>query len=150
MSLESAHLAYELSRRQQLVAHLGTWLCYWPGALMLVAVAATAVILAVLTSPWFLLMLLLPPINNNLPRLIAGFVKPLVSGVQRMDVIIEEDRIGFLLGRDRLWLPLDEIVRIERFGDVWAILGSDAGIDIPVSAVDEKYVTHMRARMTCR
>jgi hypothetical protein len=62
-----------------------------------------------------------------------------------MDVAIEEDRIGYLIGQDRLWVPLQEIVRVERFGDVWAIVSAAANVYIPVSAVDEKYIAHMRA-----
>jgi hypothetical protein len=144
MSLDPIHLSYELSRRQRLVAHLGTWLCYWPALLMMVGVAIV-VTLAVRKSPWFLVILLLPPMMNNVPRFIAGCVSPLFSGRLHMDLVIEKDRIGYRFGQDRQWLPLEEIVRIERFGDVWVIVSSGPAIDIPVSAVDEKYIAHMRA-----
>ena len=145
MSLDPVHVSYELSRRQRLVAHLGMWLCYWPGLLMMLVVPAIVVTLAVLKSPWFLLMLLLPPLMNNLPRFVAGLASALLLGSQRMDVVIEEDRIGDLFGQDRQWLPLEEIVRVERFGDVWVIVSHSSVIDIAVSAVDEKYIAHMRA-----
>ena len=112
---------------------------------MMVAVPAIVIALALLKSPWFLVILFLPPMMNNLPRFVAGFVNPLLLGSQHMDVVIEEHRIGYLFGQDRQWLPLEEIVRVERFGDVWAILSSGAVIDIPVSAVDEKYIAHIRA-----
>ena len=145
MSPDPVHISYELSRRQRLVAHLGTWLCYWPGLLLMLAVPAIVVTLAVLKSPWFLLLLLLHPLLNNLPRFVAGLLTPLLFGPERMDVAIEEDRIGYLIGQDRLWLPLQEIVRMERFGDVWAIVSTAANIYIPVSAVEEKHIAHMRA-----
>lgn len=145
MSLDPVHLAYELSRRQRLVAHLGTWLGNWPGLLVMLAVPAVVVILAVLKSRWFLMILLLPPMFNNLPRFVAGLVNSLLLGSQRMDIVIEQQRIGYLFGQDRKWLPLEEIIRVERFADVWVILSSDAVIDIPISVVDETYIAHVRA-----
>ena len=145
MSPEPVHISYELSRRQRLVAHLGTWLCYWSGLFLMLAVPAIVVTLAVLKSPWFLALLLLPPLLNNLPRFLAGLLTHVLFGPERMDVAIEEDRIGYLIGQDRLWLPLHEIVRVERFGDVWTIVSTAANIYIPVSAVDEKYIAHIRA-----
>ena len=145
VSPEPVHISYGLSRRQRLVAHLGTWLCYWPGLFLMLAVPAIVVTLAVLKSPWFLALLLLPPLLNNLPRFVAGLLTPLLFGPERMDVAIEEDRIGYLIGQDRLWLPLQEIVRVGRFGDVWAIVNTAANIYIPVSAVDEKHIAHIRA-----
>jgi len=145
MSPEPVHISYELSRRQRLVAHLGTWLGDWPGFLLMLAVPAIVVTLAVLKSPWFLALLLLPPLMNNLPRFVAGLFVSLLCGSEHMDVVIEEDRIGYLIGQNRLWLPLQEIVRLKRFGDVWAIVSHAANIYIPISVVDEKYVAHMRA-----
>ena len=146
MSPGPVHISYELSRRQRLVAHLGTWLCYGPGLFLMLAVPAIVVTLAVLKSPWFLALLLLPPLLNNLPRFIAGLVAPLLFGSERVDVAIEEDRIGYLIGQDWLWLPLQEIVRVERFADVWAIVSTAANIYIPISAVDEKHIARMQAR----
>ncbi len=145
MSFEPVHISYELSRRRRLIAHLGTWLCYWPGLLLMLGVSAIVVTLAVLMSPWFLAVLLLPPLLNNLPRFVGGLLTPLLFDSVRMDVAIEEDRIGYLIGPDRLWVPLREIVRVERFGDVWAIVSTVANIYIPVSAVDENCIAHLRA-----
>jgi hypothetical protein len=144
MPFETAHISYFLTRRQLLVAHLGTWLSFWPGVILMVVVPAGVVTLAVLKSPWFLLLLLLPPLMNNLPPFIAGLVNPLLRGSRRMDVVIEEHRLGYLCGPDWQWLPLEDIVRVERFGDVWVITSSDAIIEIPVSAIDERCIAHLR------
>jgi hypothetical protein len=110
----------------------------------MLAVPAIVVTLAVLKSPWFLALLLLPPLMNNLPRFVGGLLASLFCGSEHMDVVIQEDRIGYLIGQTRLWLPLHEIVRVKRFGDVWAIVSHAANIYIPISVVDEKYITHMR------
>jgi hypothetical protein len=144
MPFEAVHISYVLTRRQRLVGHLGTWLSFWPGVVLMVVVPAIIVALAVLKSPWFLLLLLLPPLLNNVPPFIAGLVHPFLWGSRRMDVVIDEHRLGHLVGSDWQWLRLEDIVRVERFGDVWVITGPDAVIDIPVSAIDERCIAHLR------
>jgi len=134
-ALDPVHVAYELSRRQRLVAYLGTWLGDWPGLLLMLTVPAVVVTLAVLESPWFLMMLLLPPMLNNLPPFVAGFAHSLLLGSQRMDVVIEQERIGYLVGPDRKWAS----------ADVWVILSRSAVIEIPISVVDERYIAHVQA-----
>ena len=91
------------------------------------------------------MMLLLPPMLNNLPPFLTGFAHSLLLGSQRMDVILEQERIGYLVGQDRKWLPLEEITRVERFADVWVILSSSSVIEIPSSVVDERYIAHVQA-----
>jgi hypothetical protein len=113
---------------------------------MLCAIVAGVVTLAVRKSPWFLVILLLgiPPLHN-LHRLVAGFVVPLLCRPMRMDVVIEEDRIGFGCRGGQEWLPLAEIKHVERFADVWSIGCGDALINIPVGAVEERTIDHVRA-----
>ncbi len=148
---EPVQLSYTLSRRQRLVAHVGMWLHYWPGLLLLLTIVAVVVALAVLKSAWFLLILLvgLPPINN-LHNLLAGFLQPLLLGPQQVEVTLEESRIGFRFGsgsdKEPTWLPLEEIVHVERFGDVHTLLGAGGiAINIPVTLVDARYLEHVRA-----
>ncbi len=147
---DRVHIVYELDRRQRLVAHLGVWLGRWTGVILIVGVPAAVLALAIAASPWFLALLLLPPFFNNLPRFAGGFVNVLRVRSQRMDLVLERDRIGFGTGREREWLPLEEIVRVERFGDVWVLLGGGVGIDVPVSALDERHIDRIRARIASR
>jgi hypothetical protein len=142
---EPVHLIYDLSRRQRLVAHLGMWLGNWPGFLLMLAAPAVVVALAVVKSPWFLLMLMLPPLWNNVPRFLGGLASGLLVGSQRMDVVIEPQRIGNLVGAERQWSALEEVTRVERFADMWVIQSADSVIDVPVSVVDPEYMAHVRA-----
>jgi len=146
MGFDPVHLSYRLTRRQQLSAHVQTWLSIWPGWILMVVVPALVVGLAVMKSLWFLLLLLVPPLTNNLPRFVAGFVQPLLWGSRSMDVFIDADRIGFLHGKDRHWLPLADVDRVDRGDDLWMISSSDARIDIPVAAIDEACLAHLRER----
>ena len=127
------------------MAHVGIWLGDWPGFILMLVVPALIIGLAALKSRWFLLLLLVPPLPNNVPRFVAGVVTPLLFRSERMDIVLEENRIGYLIGQDRFWLPLEEIQRVERFADVWTIVSPAASIYIPVSAIDETHMTRVRA-----
>jgi hypothetical protein len=65
-------------------------------------------------------------------------------GSRRVEVVIDEHRIGNSFGQDWQWLPLEDISRVKRFGDVWVIASSDTVIDIPVSAIDERCMARLR------
>ena len=144
--MDSIHLNYTLTRQQRLTAHVRAWMQFRRSLLLIFGVVAVAVILAILKSPWYLLLLVFPPIANNATRFLAGCVNPFIVAPQPMDVMIETDRIGYMRGRERRWLPLEDIFRVERFGDTWAIM-SRAGeaIIVPVSVLDESGVAHIRS-----
>ena len=141
------HLSYRLTRRQQLAAHVGIW---WRYPIALVGVTGTliaVVLLAVRFSAWFLLLLCFPlPPFNNVPRLVAGFVRPLLWGRCALDVAIENDRLGYRAGREYLWAPLDTVDGVYRFrDDTWTISFQDGPlISIPVAAIDARYIEHIR------
>jgi hypothetical protein len=148
------HLVYDLSRRQRLASHLGAWTRSWPGLIILVvAPIAGVVLLACATSMWFLLLLLigLPPISF-VHRFVGGLVNCLLYRRVPMDLIIEEDRLGYDVGADRRWLDLKDVAEVERFGgDTWCILYPDGtGIDIPVALVDDKLLDHLQRKRTPR
>ncbi|HEV8306889.1 MAG TPA: hypothetical protein VGW35_04425 [Methylomirabilota bacterium] len=149
MSLDRLHISCELSRRQLLAGHVATWMGYWPGVLVMVAITAFVFAMAWWASPWFLLSLVvLFPAWNNVVLCVAGFVRPLLFGPMHVDVVVEEDRIGQRVGQAWHWLPLEKVDRVARFGGVWAILSlSNISIYIPASAIDEKYIAHVRAVM---
>ncbi len=148
MSFESCHLKYDLSRRQRLVAHVGVWAPYLWG-LIVIAAGGTAlfVYLAVSVSPWLALLILLPL------WLVRGFIIGLVNvifvGVHHMDVIVEENGLGYATESDRLWIFLDGIIRIQKYSkDTWTISHHNGTvISIPTAAIEERYVQHMHKKM---
>jgi hypothetical protein len=144
------HLTYDLTRRQRLASHLSAWTRSWPGLLLLVGAPVLAVAsLAWLVSPWFLLLFLVwvPPMSF-VQRFAAGIVQPLLYGPLHMDLVIEEDRLGYLVHGDRRWLAHGDIARLERFGaGTWRIHYPDGtGLDIPASLVDPQLLDHLRAK----
>ena len=111
MSFESCHIECDLSRRQRLVAGFGVWAPYL-GGLVVIAGGGTAlfVALAVLLSLWFSLLILL---TLWLARgFIIGLVNVIFVGVQHMDVIVEENGLGYATKSDRLRIFLVQMAEM--------------------------------------
>ena len=150
MSLDRLHISCELSRSQLLAGHVGTWLSSWSGLIGtfgMIGIVAFVLGMSWWVTPWFLLSLVvLFPAWNNVVLFVAGLVRPLLFGPQRVDVVVEEDRVGQRVGQAWHWVPLENVDRVARFGGVWSILKfSDISIYIPDSAIDERYIAHIRA-----
>ncbi len=107
---------------------------------------ALFVYLAVSVSPWLALLILLPLF------LVRGFIIGLVDvifvGVRQMDVIVEENGLGFATKSDRLWISLDGIIRIQKYSkDTWTIFHYNGTvINIPTAAIEDRYVQHMHKK----
>jgi hypothetical protein len=114
----------------------------------MLGIVAVVIGLAWRVSPWFLLSLLvLFPAWNNVALFVAGLVRPLLSGREHVDVVVEHDRIGQRVGTAWHWVPLAEVDRVTRLGGVWAVLKfSDISIYVPASAIDETCVAHIKAK----
>ncbi len=145
MSFESCHIEYDLSRRQRLVAHFGVWAPYL-GGLIVIAGGGTAlcVALALSVSPWFALLILLPLWLTR--GFIIGLVNIIFVAVQHMDVIVEENGLGYAIKSERLWIFLDGIIRIQKYSkDTWIIIHHNGTVvSIPTAAIEERYIEHMR------
>ncbi len=147
MSFESCHIEYDLSRRQRLVAHFGVWARYL-GYLIVIIGGGTVLFvdLAVSVSPWFALLILL--LLWFARGFIIGLVNVIFVAVQHMDVIVEENGLGYATGSDRFWIFLDGIIRIRKYSkDTWTIIHYNGTvINIPTAAIEERYVNHMRKK----
>jgi hypothetical protein len=150
MALDRVQISCELSRRQLFAGHVATWLGSWSGVagtLGMVTIVALVFAMGWRVSPWFLLALLvLFPAWNNTVLFVAGLVRPLLFRPQRIDVIVEEGRVGERVGETWHWVPLEDIDRVGRFGGVWTILRfSNIAIYIPAAAIDAEHIAHIRA-----
>jgi hypothetical protein len=145
MSLDPCHIEYDLSRRQRLVGHLGVWKPYLGRLILLGGAVAFLVSRLITVSPWFALLSLFP---LWLARgLVVGLLNVLFFPVQHMNIIIEENGLGFLVKGERFWVFLDGIIRIEKYSqDTWTIYHHNGTvINIPADAIDQRYVDHMQA-----
>lgn len=148
MDSQPTRIPFALTRRQCLLVHAGIWLRHWPGLVLMLAFSAGVVWLAFLKSKWFLLILAcgLPPFNN-LSGFLMGFIVPLVTGRIRVEFSVEDDRLGIALpGHEPDWVPFDEIVRVDRFGDIWTFLsgGTRRLIAVPAALLDPAVVERIR------
>jgi hypothetical protein len=126
--VDRLHLSVELSRRQLVAGHVATWMGYWPAVLVMAGIMAFVLTVAWRKSPWFLLTLLvLFPVWNNLILLVAGFVTPVLFGPVRVDIVVEDDRIGERRGQVWRWVPLETVDRVA------------------AAAIDEAQIAHIRA-----
>lgn len=149
MSFESCHIEYDLSRRQRLAAHLEVWtpLLF---VVVLILGCSTALIagLWLWVSPWFVLLSVVPLwlATPVLAQFLVGLVKVVFIASQHMDIIVEETALGFMARGERFWVFLDGITGIQKHSkDTWTILHHNGTvINIPVSAIDERYIDHMR------
>jgi hypothetical protein len=134
------HLKYALTRRQRLVPHLKIWLPYLPGALGLAALGVFVVI-----AKWWLFPLL-PLFFLFFRAFWIGLLDVLLHQKREMDIIIDQNGLGFLIGGERFWLFLDGILWVERTcSDTWTISHFNGhAINIPVSVISDGLVECIR------
>jgi hypothetical protein len=144
MSFEPCHIEYDLTRRQRLNALFGIWAKYSVGVLICLAIMIPFIIHLCSKSLWFLLLAFIP--LWFLRGFIYGAINIIFIPRYHMDIIIEENGLGFLAGGERFWIFLDGVRHIRKSNkDLWTICHHNGTvINIPASAIDEKYIEHMR------
>ncbi len=148
---KSCHIAYDLTRRQRLVAHLGVWALFLPLVIFLGGGGVVVIIaLSVAVSPWFALMIIFPLFFTR--RFIYGLLNVIFVRVSHFDITIEENGLSYQT-QGGLWTfgaegSYDGISRIRRYSkDTWTMLISNGlVISIPVDAIEQQYVDHIRAK----
>jgi hypothetical protein len=140
-------LRYELNRRQRLVPHLVIWLPYLPGTLIVLGAATFPVVYG---SLWLLPLLIVP--LWMLSGFVFGCIDVIVRPVKQMDIIVEENGLGFLAGSERWWIFLDGVIKIGRIDEhTWTVFHFNGTvINIPVWAITEVQVAHLVSAMKRR
>jgi hypothetical protein len=133
-------LQYVLTRRQRILPHLKIWLPLLPFVIgaMLVGV------LLVVVKWWFFPVLLF---GLWLFRgFWIGLLDIVIHPTEKMDIIIEQNGLGFMMGGQRWWLFLDGMIRIEQFcPDTWTFCHYNGHvINVPASVITEDQVDFIR------
>jgi hypothetical protein len=146
-------LRYGLNRRQRLVPHVRIWgwtLTLVAPPLLLFFLVQTTV--STFNAMWlnalgfgvlaFLLFLFLG-------EFFLGLFDALLIPVRHMDVIIEDNAAGIMLGKERWYLFLDGITELRKFrDDVWTIRHFNGFVlHIAADAIHEELIAHIRAAM---
>lgn len=147
------HLQYTLNRRQRLVPHVRIW-----GVLLTLLVPSlflffcTMAVVKACSLDWLNLVgfgALALGLFALFRSLLIGLGDVLLIRSRRMDVIIEENAAGVLLGKERWYLFLDGINRIDRLHPDVRTLQHFNGciLHIAAAAISEEQLDHIRQAM---
>jgi hypothetical protein len=139
------HLQYELNRRQRFVPHIKTWMPYGPMLLIMLGGTFAGTIEI---SWWYLPLFLfaLWYVFWYSPGFILGLIDVIVWRKRPMDVIVNENAIGILAEGERLWMPLDGILQIDKLcKDTWTIYHHNGTIiSIPAELITNEQIGFMK------
>ena len=133
-------LRYDLSRRQRLIPHLKIWRHH--ALFVIVCVVGAA---AGLYSSWWYLVLLL-----FFLFIFRGFFLGLVNVLfvrrQAMDIVVEQNGLGFLAGKERWYFFLDGLTAFDQLAaDVWTIQHWNGSVvNIPATLLNAEQVQFFR------
>jgi hypothetical protein len=126
-------LQYALGRRHRLAVEFTPHL---PACAAALGFTSGILYLALVVSPWFLGLLVWPAFAC---RKVAAFLVELLAVPARpVDVLVEADRLGVLVGGDRVWLYLDGVIQVCRSdnGHTWTLLHLNGSVlTIPADAI---------------
>jgi hypothetical protein len=147
------HLRYTLNRSQRLVPHLRIWgRVYSPFVVLLFGFFSWRAMVGVwqLEVPAVLVFGGLAVGTFVLCRgLFLGLIDVIFVPLRHMDVTIEENAFGVLLGRERWYLFLDGVMDIRKYrDDVWTLRHWNGTVlNIAASAINDDQLAYIRAAM---
>jgi hypothetical protein len=146
-------LRYRLSRRQRLVPLLRTWgFAYTPFVVVVSLFFAAQTVVHLWTGNWAGIALfggLAFGTFALLGELFLGLLDVLFVPSWAMDLHVEENGLGFLIGKERWWLFLDGLTSIQELVAGVRTLRHWNGtvIHIPAEAITDAQLAHLRAAM---
>jgi hypothetical protein len=146
-------LQYSLNRRQRLVPHLKIWgTLYVPFIVCLflffvVQAFVTPFTQGIWAGVFFGALAL--GLFLLLRGLFVGVLDVLFVPLRQMDVVVEENAAGILIGTERWYLFLDGITDIRKFrDDTWTVQHwNGCVLHIAATAISDEQLDHLRAAM---
>jgi hypothetical protein len=147
------HLRYTLNRRQRLVPHLKIWgPLYVP---FIICLFFFFVVQTIVTpskqGPWAgaFFGAMAAGLFLFLRGLFVGVLDVLFVPMRQMDVIVEANAAGILIGAERWYLFLDGITDIRKFrDDTWTIQHwNGCVLHIAAAAITDEQIDYLRAAM---
>lgn len=146
-------LRYTLSRSQRLVPHVRLWgvsTTIFVLALFAFFCAQTVVAVWSLELPGIVVFGGLALGTVVLFRgLLVGLIDVLTVPRRDVDVVIEENAAGILLGKERWYLFLDGITSLKQYrADVWTIQHFNGSVlHVPAAAITDEQMSHIKSAM---
>ncbi len=150
---DATPICYSLTRRQRLIPHLKVWgPIYVPFAVLLLTFFAIRTLYALLTVEWLAILVfggLLAFFLLLLRGLVVGLIDVLFVPIREMNVTIENNGLGVMLGESRWYIFLDGIQRMTEYVDgLWTIEHWNGSIvHIPKHLISSSDLAHIRERM---
>lgn len=134
-------LSYGLTRRHRLAVELAPWL---PALAASAGFGLGVVFLGRTVSPLFFPLLLLPVVLA--PGLIRFLYDLLARPLRPVDVLVEHDRLGVLVGGGRRWLRLDGVIQVYKSGPgAYTLLHLNGSVlTIPADAITREQVLFLQ------
>jgi hypothetical protein len=80
--------------------------------------------------------------------LFIGLIDVLLVPVRRMDIMVEENAAGILIGTERWYLFLDGITDLRKYRDTWTIEHwNGIVLHVPADAISEDQIGHLKSAM---
>lgn len=137
-------LRYALTRRQRLVPHLKIWRHHALLAIVCIVGAAAAV-----QRSWGFVLLLLFFLFI-FRGFFLGLLNVLLVRKQAMDIVVEQNGVGFLAGGERWYFCLDGLTGFGQLASgVWTVQHWNGSVvNIPADLLDEEQVEFFRNWVT--
>ncbi len=139
---------------QRLIPHLKIWgPLYVPFALTIIGFFAIRTTFAIVSLEWMAILTfggLFVFFGLFLRGMIIGLIDPLVVPNRKMNVTIENNGLGVMLGETRWYLFLDGVTGVTEYVDgLWTIEHWNGSIvHIPKHLVSADQLNHIRERMS--
>jgi len=146
-------LRYTLSRSQRLVPHVRLWGVFTTiFALAMFAFFSIRTAFAIWWLEWAGIVVfggLALGMVVLYRGLFVGLIDVLTVPRRDVDVVIEQNAAGIVLGKERWWLFLDGITSITQYrADVWTIEHHNGSVlHVPVCAINDEQMSHIRNAM---
>ncbi len=146
-------IRYSLTRRQRLIPHLRIWgPAFVPFYVLLETFFVVRFIVAVLTLEWLAVLtfgVLAVGMLILFRGLVTGLVDAVVNARREMNITIEDNALGILIGSERWYLFLDGITKISQYtSDVWTIEHWNGSVvHLLKDMISDEQLNHMQKRM---
>lgn len=139
--MDPFHLTFTLTRRQRLAVELPPWL---PAVAATLGFGVGAAYAGVYASPWFLLLLALPPVVYRGLFLFAFDM--VFRGGRAVEVVAAAADLEVRSAGEARRLPLSGVFQVFRAGDTWTVLHLDGTVlTIPAGAITAEQVEYLRS-----
>lgn len=138
--MSSFHLTFTLTRRQRLAVELPPWL---PAVAGTTGFGLGALYAGLFASPWFLLLLLLPPTVYR--GLFAFGLNIALNSDRTVELLADDTELEVRWAGEVKRLPLDGVFQVFRSGDAWTVLHLDGTVlTIPADAIGDEQIAFLR------